>query len=187
MNRSYAFEENKLRRWALLAVVLILLGLWLGYITWASSLSHNTVLQESIPELTIYVIVGAVVGMLFAGCVVWKGKKYKEVFQALAGGFSIGFVSVLNCFDVYVYLFPQKLLGYESEYEVVFPGPSRGKYSHCEAGLWIKDQPTGRWIQLCTNRDALHSQRKQGMTGVWVTAQVNPLGSYIVQYEFIYL
>ena len=102
-------------------------------------------------------------------------------------GFSLGLVLSLNCYDIYVYLFPDKIIGYESEYEVVFPGPSRGKHGHCEAGLWLKDQNTNRWIQLCTNKEYLHSHRKQGMTGVWVTARVNNIGSYIVNYEFIYL
>ena len=101
--------------------------------------------------------------------------------------FCLGCVLSLYCYDVYVYLFPDKIIGYESEYEVVFPGPSRGKYGHCEAGIWLKDQNTTRWIQLCTNKEFLRNHRKQGMTGVWVTARVNKIGTYIVKYEFIYI
>lgn len=103
------------------------------------------------------------------------------------GGFCLGFILSLNCYDVCVYLFPDKVISYESEYDVVFPGPSIGKYGHCEAGLWLKDQNTSRWIQLCTNKEFLRSHHKQGMTGVWVTARVNKIGSYIVKYEFIYM
>ncbi|HAH0308651.1 TPA: hypothetical protein ACIYV6_005231, partial [Escherichia coli] len=58
---------------------------------------------------------------------------------------------------------------------------------HCEAGLWLKVQNTSRWIQLCTNKEFLRSHHKQGMAGVWVTARVNKIGSYIVKYEFIYM
>lgn len=65
------------------------------------------------------------------------------------GGFVLGFLSIVNIFDVYVYLFPDDVINYTSDYEIVFPGPSKGKSSRCEAGLWIKDVHTGQFKQLC--------------------------------------
>lgn len=157
--------------------------------SWASGISHNTILQKTVPEWETYISFGALSGILSFAYAFYArtfDKNIKYLFNAFCGGFCMGFVLILNCYDVYVYLFPDKIIGYESEYEVVFPGPSRGKYGHCEAGIWLKDQNTNRWIQLCTNKEYLRSHRKQGMTGVWVSARANKIGTYVVQYEFIY-
>lgn len=156
---------------------------------WASSISYYTVLQESVPEWATYICFGTFTGSLFLIYVSYVrnvNKTLKDLFNAFFGGFLPGFLLALNCYDVYVYLFADKTIGYESEYEVVFPGPSKGKYGHCEAGIWLKDQNTSRWKQLCTNKEYLRSHRKQGMTGVWVSARVNNIGTYIVKYDFIY-
>ncbi|WP_162286518.1 hypothetical protein [Pantoea stewartii] len=188
MKKSYYFE-NKYKKWFILSVFFIIFGGWCWYMPWASGISRNTILKKSVPEWETYISFGALIGVFSLVYAFYSpnfNKKLKDLSSAFFGGFCLGFVSILNCYDVCVYLFPDKIIGYESQYEVVFPGPSRGKYGHCEAGIWLKDQNTTRWIQLCTNREYLHSHRKQGMTGVWVSARVNKIGSYIVQYEFIY-
>lgn len=172
------------------AVMYILLGCWFWYMLWASSISKNTILQKSVHEWIVYISFGVFVGcvsLVYAFYQRTFNKTLKYLLNAFLGGLFFGFMLILNCYDVYVYLFPDKIIGYKSEYEVVFPGPSRGKHGHCEAGIWLKDQNTSRWIQLCTNKDYLYSHRKQGMTGVWVTARVNKIGTYIVKYEFIYM
>ncbi|WP_036626174.1 hypothetical protein [Pantoea sp. AS-PWVM4] len=184
------YFENKCRKWFSIAVACLITGGWFWYTLWASSLSHNTILQKSVPEWITYISIGLFIGGVFFLHALYKrtfNKTLKYLFNAFIGGFCLGFALSLNCYDVYVYLFPDKVIGYESEYEVVFPGPSRGKHGHCEAGIWLKDQNTSRWIQLCTSKEYLHSHRKQGMTGVWVTARVNNIGTYIVKYEFIYM
>ncbi|BCQ36445.1 hypothetical protein ERHA54_40420 [Erwinia rhapontici] len=167
----------------------LVMGLWFWYMIWASILSHRTVLMEFVPEWMVYITTGAVIGLFFAGRTVYRrpvNKTPKYVLEMFFGGFCFGFICVLNIFDVYIYCFPDNLIRYESEYEVVFPGPSRGKSGHCEAGLWIKDPHTNRWLQLCTNKKELSYKRRQGMDRVWVTAKVNHIGSYIVEYEFVY-
>ncbi|ADU72601.1 hypothetical protein [Pantoea sp. At-9b] len=182
--------ENKFRKWLVTAVMYILLGCWFWYMLWASSISKNTILQKSVHEWIVYISFGVFVGcvsLVYAFYQRTFNKTLKYLLNAFLGGLFFGFMLILNCYDVYVYLFPDKIIGYKSEYEVVFPGPSRGKHGHCEAGIWLKDQNTSRWIQLCTNKDYLYSHRKQGMTGVWVTVRVNKIGTYIVKYEFIYM
>lgn len=72
----------------------------------------------------------------------------------------LGFLSIVNIFDVYVYLFPDEVISYTSDYKIVFPGPSTGKSSRCEAGIWVKDVHTGQFKQLCTNREMLF--KKEG-------------------------
>ena len=189
MNKTYYFE-NTYRKWSIIAMMCIIMGGWFWYMLWASSISNNTILQKSVPEWITYISFGALIGsfsLIRAFYLRTFNKTLKYLCNAFFGGFCLGFVLSLNCYDVYVYLFPDKIIGYESEYEIVFPGPSRGKSGHCEAGIWLKDQNTTRWIQLCTNKEFLRNHRKQGMTGVWVTARVNKIGTYIVKYEFIYI
>lgn len=179
------FSKTNIAVWVMFTV----LGLWFWYMLWASTLSHRTVLMGFVPEWMVYITTGAVVGLFFAGRTVYRrpiDKTSKYVLEMFFCGFCFGFICVLNSFDVYVYLFSDNLIHYESEYEVVFPGPARGKSGHCEAGLWIKDVHTNRWLQLCTNKKDLSAKRKQGMDRVWVTAKVNDIGSYIVNYEFVY-
>lgn len=183
-------SENKLKRLLITAVIFSILGAWIWYMSWVSSISNNTILQKSVPEWKTYIYFGVLIGTLFVIRTFFVhafNQTLKYFANVFFSGFFLGFLLSLNCYDIYVYLFPDKIISYESEYEVVFPGPSRGKHGHCEAGLWLKDQNTNRWIQLCTNKEYLHSHRKQGMTGVWVTARVNKIGTYIVKYEFIYL
>jgi hypothetical protein len=190
MNQVYSYK-NKLfsKKNIALLTIWFVLGLWCWYMLWASSLSHRTVLMKFVPEWMTYITTGSVVGVICAGrAAYWRpvGKTPKYVLEMFFCGFCFGFVCVLNVFDVYVYTFSDKLINYESEYEVVFPGPAVGKFSRCEAGLWIKDLHTNSWMQLCTNKKNLYLNRKQGMDRVWVTARVNDLGSYIIDYKFIY-
>lgn len=189
MNRNSNLE-NKYRKWLIITVIYIIMVGWCWYMLWASGISHNIILQKSVPEWITYISFSALIGSLsfiHAFYLRTFNKTLKYLCNAFFGGFCLGFLLILNCYDVYVYLFPDKIIGYESEYEVVFPGPSRGKHGHCEAGIWLKDQNTTRWIQLCTNKEFLLSHRKKGMAGVWVTARVNKIGTYIVKYEFIYM
>jgi hypothetical protein len=104
----------------------------------------------------------------------------------IAGGL-VGLTLSLNAFDAYVYLFPDKTISYTSDYDVSIPGPYRGRY-RCEAGVWLKDISTSRWIELCSSKEELKigNKRQQGMDAVWVTARVNRVGSYIVDYQFIF-
>ncbi|EOI3555326.1 hypothetical protein ACMSZQ_001606 [Cronobacter dublinensis] len=187
MNKTYYFG-NKHRKWCVITMMCIIMGGWLFYMSWASSISHNTILQKSVPEWITYISFGALIGSLsFIRDFYLRtfNKTLKYLCNAFFCGFCLGYVLSLYCYDVY--LSPDKIIGYEFEYEVVFPGPSRGKYGHCEAGIWLKDQNTTRWIKLCTNKEFLRNHGKQGVTGVWVTARVNKIETYIVKYEFIYI
>ena len=92
----------------------------------------------------------------------------------------------VNIYATAAYLLPGEIISYESAYEITYPGPSIGKFGHCEAGLWIEDTGTHRRIALCTNKTDLEENIKQGMKTVWVNARTNKIGSYIVSYTFIH-
>ncbi len=171
----------------LIAMAVMLPIYW--HMLWASHVSYKTVLIKTFPEFTIYISIGVILGIILAVRATFLrpvSKAAKQIFYMFLAGFCFGFVSTLHIFDIYVYLFPDKVINYASDYDVVVPGPPRGKNGHCEIGLWIKDVHTDRWIQLCTNERALQKKRKQGMDEVWVTARVNKLGTYIVDYQFNY-
>ncbi|ASN87014.1 hypothetical protein WBW39_07210 [Pectobacterium versatile] len=173
-------------------VTLLVLSIMLAifwYMLWASQLSRRTILIEALPDFTIYLTFGIVSGIIFAGRAFYSRsvkKKLKHTLEMFLGGFVLGFLSIVNSFDVYVYLFPDDVINYTSDYEIVFPGPPKGKTSRCEAGLWIRDVHTGQLKQLCTSRETLFKKRRQGMNELWVTARINKLGTYIVDYRFTY-
>ncbi|MGK3141835.1 hypothetical protein ACCW71_05925, partial [Pantoea sp. C2G6] len=45
MKKSYHFE-NTYKKWTISALTLIIMGAWLWYISWASSISNNTILKK---------------------------------------------------------------------------------------------------------------------------------------------
>lgn len=170
-----------------LALSIMLPIFW--YMLWASHLSRRTILIEALPELTIYLTFGGILGFIFAVRAFYAQsakKKIKHIFEMFSCGFVLGLLSIMNSFDVYVYLFPDDEIRYTSDYKIVFPGPSTGKSSRCEAGIWVKDVHTGQFKQLCTNREMLFKKRRQGMDELWITARINKLGTYIVDYRFTY-
>jgi len=169
------------------AIALLLLGLWLFYMTWASRISAHTFLMPEIPELTTYLLFGVLVGTIFAGRTFYSrpaDKIAKHVISSFFTAFCSSFLFSLHAYDVIAYLLPGEIVNYESSYEITFPGPSTGKYSRCEAGIRIEDPNTHRKIQLCTTKSDLYEKNKRHMNAIWVTARTNNLGSYIIGYDF---
>ncbi|MEA9390075.1 hypothetical protein SJI19_05840 [Acerihabitans sp. TG2] len=185
---SYIYFKRKIKNTILVIVIFCAMALWFWYMLWASKIGRNTILMKSIPEFMSYITFGCIIGLVFAGCVTYQRPENKtpaHILETFLGGFCIGFVCILHCYDVCTYLLPGEIIRYESDYELTFPGPAIGKSSRCEAGLWIKDAHTTRWIQLCTNKSTLFKKQQYGMDAVWITARSNRLGSYIVDYQFI--
>jgi len=175
---------GKLKKAAIAALVLVLVGAWFVYGFWAVGISARTVLMPNIPETTTYLVIGAFFGVISATRALRAGKTAKSAIQAFLGGFCVSLLFALNGYQVITYLLPSEVVNYESAYEVTYPGPSAGKYSRCEAGLWINDPNTHRRFELCTNKTDLDEQIGRGIYAVWVTARTNKLGSYIVGYTF---
>ncbi|WP_249486439.1 hypothetical protein [Pseudomonas sp. HS6] len=120
--------------------------------------------MREIPEWTTYLLCGAVVGVIFAGRTYYSRpteKLAKRVTNSFLGGFCLSFFFSLHAYDVGTYLLPSEIVNYESTYEITFPGPAIGKYSRCEAGIWIEDPNTHRRIQLCTTKADLYEKKKQ--------------------------
>ncbi|VVM48096.1 hypothetical protein [Pseudomonas fluorescens] len=172
--------KKKFRKQAIAAIVCLLAGGWIYYFCWAAGISARTILMPELPEFTTCLIFGALVGIVFAGRAIRAGETAKGAIQSFGGGFCISLFFSINFYDVCAYLLPGKVVSYESEYEVTYPGPSR----YCEAGLWINDPNTHRRIELCTNKTELNERIGRGIYAVWVTARTNKLGSYIIGYTF---
>ena len=172
--------KKKLKKRAVAAIVFLLAGAWISYLFWAVGISARTILMPEIPELTTYLLIGTLFGVVFAGLTIRAGKATKSAIESFLGGFCVGLICSINIYDVSVYLLPGEVVSYESEYEVTYRGPSK----YCEAGLWINDPNTHRRIELCTNKKELEERIGRGIYAVWVTAHTNKLGSYIIGYTF---
>lgn len=176
-----------------LIISIIFFILFIFYISWASRISNNTILIKSGAEVKLsFIVIGMMAttaGISAVRLTAVPRTRNDCIFilsMFIAGGL-IGLTLSLNALDAYVYLFPDKTIYYTSEYDVSIPGPYRGRY-RCEAGVRLKDIHTSRWIELCTSKEELEieNKRQQGMDAVWVTARVNRVGSYIVNYQFIF-
>ncbi|MGE8187684.1 hypothetical protein [Pseudomonas sp. NPDC086278] len=182
-------SEKKSKRIVLTVVVCLFFGAWLYYIGWASSVSARTVLMPEIPEWSTYLLFSSITGLIAAIRTLYKrsgGKTAIQILNSFAGWFCLGFILSVNSYAAAAYLLPGEIISYKSSYELRYPGPSRGRFGRCEAGLWIEDPSTNRWIELCTNKMDLDKNIKQGMKLVWVSAHTNKIGSYIMSYTFIY-
>ncbi|MFB1115306.1 hypothetical protein RF240_03515 [Dickeya dadantii] len=163
------------------------------YFFWSGDIASHIILVEGLPKQGIALTVAAIAGIsiTLAVSIFHSSKGMPEKFKQwsfcflLSAGF--GYASAINAFEIYVYLHPEKVIDYVTDYKISFPGPSNGKH-RCEAGIWIKEQHTGRWLELCSSKEQLKlgENRRQGMDGMYVVAQVNRYGSYIQHYEFAF-
>lgn len=188
--KNNVFFENRLRKWFAIGLLVIILVYWTSYVLWAKGIVDSIVLKESVPEsdwvlfISFSLLTGLVLMGIFYLCFNLELEFYVKIFAIGAG---LGFASIETSSECYVYFFPDRVIGYESEYRVTFPGPIKKKLrGSCEAGLWIKDQNTNRWFHLCTTEAYLRDHHQRGTTKVWVTARINNIGSYIMSYEFIH-
>lgn len=176
--------KKKLKKRAITVVVVLLMGAWPNYFFWAATTSSRTILMPEIPELTTYLLIGAIFGVVFAVPTIRAGKTARSTIESFLGGFCVSLIFSLNSYSVAAYLLPGETISYESAYEVTYPGPSIGKLSRCEAGLWINVPHTDRRIELCTNKSDLNERIGRGVYAIWVTARTNKLGTYIIGYTF---
>ncbi|SCM51478.1 hypothetical protein [Hafnia alvei] len=193
MNKIKTNKNRHIKKDYEIIILITFFILFIFYISWASRISNNTILIKSDSEAKLSLIV---IGIMATAATIGAARLTSAprtrndcIFISsmfIAGGL-VGLTLSLNAFDAYVYLFPDKTIYYISEYDVSIPGPYRGRY-RCEAGLRLKDIHTSRWIELCTSKEELKigNKRQQGMDAVWVTARVNHVGSYIVDYQFIF-
>lgn len=145
-------------------------------------------LYDWVPQFTTALTAGAIGGLWCA----WKAlpqlrmqnKPFWDIAQPFFGGLCLFVVPGLLYHEYVVWFFPEKTVSYVTEYDVVFPGPSTGKSSHCEAGLQVKDKTLGHWITLCSSKEELRQQRERGMDGIFVVEQVSHYGVRLVRTEF---
>ena len=64
MTKNYSFEDKR-KKLLVTAVIFSVLGGWLWYMSWASGISHNTILKKSVPEWMTYISLGVLIGTIF--------------------------------------------------------------------------------------------------------------------------
>lgn len=89
------------------------------------------------------------------------------------------FVTTFPLFSYYVYLFPNETNTYLTHYEIITPGPSIGRFSHCNKGIKIQDHYTSERFFLCFNDKKYSDYNNQAL----VIVQSNMMGSYLVNYD----
>ncbi len=182
----HSFKSERRKNMLLGGSFLLLLALWFSILLFSFRLSHKTVIADSVPELLTYITISALFGLVGAIFTAFRcpGRDaLKYIIKAFGNCFFMMFITSWNGYDMYVYFYPDKIIGYDTEYKVVHPGPSKGKYGHCEAGLKIKDKHTGYWFNICYSNKKLGKERIRDYGEVWVKTRVNEAGSYLESYK----
>lgn len=155
--------------------------IWIAFMYWSLILGYRTVMFEWFPQWTISITFAAIVSVIGR---VWSilRRPLKYAFKNfLQSGFTT-LVLIMPAFDVLAYLLTIKTIRYQTEYEIISPGPSTSRFGRCDHGIWIKETYTGRWKLLCISDPK--SKTKENTGTVWVTTKTGPIGVYIVDYQF---
>lgn len=168
--------------------VITLVLAYLALMFFSLRFRFSVFLYDWVPQWTTALTAGAIGGLWCA----WKmlaqlrmeNKPFGDILQPFFGGMCLFGMPGLMYHDYVVWFFPESTVSYVTDYDVIFPGPSRGKSSRCEAGLQIKDKTLGHWITLCSSKEELRQRRQQGMDGIYVVEQVNRYGVRLIDTEF---
>lgn len=150
-----------------------------------SELSRDIYLADAMDSFRMGAIVGlssaTIITLLAVLCFPRRLtlRQLPKLFGSTA--FLIGILSIQLPSALVRYL-PHKRIQYLTEYDISFPGPSRGKSGHCEMGLWLKDRHLNRWIQFCSSRAWLKANCERGKDRIEVVEDVNRYGVKIVNY-----
>ncbi|WP_169046946.1 hypothetical protein [Aeromonas salmonicida] len=182
----HSFKSERRKNMLLGGGFIFLVVLWLASILFKTRLSDKTVIADLVPELLTYITISALFGLV--GAIVTSflcpGRNaLKYIAKAFGSCFFMMFITSLYGYDMYIYFYPDKVVSYDTEYKVVHPGPSKGKYGRCEAGLKIKDKYTGLWFDLCYSDNELGKAQIRNYGEVWVKTRVNEAGSYLESYK----
>lgn len=162
-------------------IFIILYGSWLAYLFLSFYLGDNIVLFEWFPKWMIIIVFAIFTGIIGG---IWqpffRPSKY-VIIDYYWGGF-LGLMFIIPTFNVLVYLSLDQTIQYQTEYDIVSPGPPRLKSPQCEYGIRIKEIYTGEWGLWCISDPK--SQTKENTGTVWVTTKTGPIGAYIVDYQF---
>lgn len=182
----HSFKSEQRKNMLLGGSFLLLLVLWCSILLFSLRLSRKTVIADTVPELLTYITISALFGLggaIFTAFRCPGRDALKHITKAFGGCFFIIFITSWYGYDMYVYFYPDKVVSYDTEYKVVHPGPSKGKYGRCEAGLKIKDKHTGYWFNICYSENNLGKEQIRDYGEVWVKTRVNEAGSYLESYK----
>ncbi|MDM5133556.1 hypothetical protein ACW5XW_20260 [Aeromonas piscicola] len=182
----HSFKSEQRKNMLLGGSFLLLLVLWCSILLFSLRLSRKTVIADTVPELLTYITISALFGLVGAIFTAFRcpGRDaLKHITKAFGSCFFMIFITSWYGYDMYVYFYPDKVVSYDTEYKVVHPGPSKGKYGRCEAGLKIKDKHTGYWFNICYSENNLGKEQIRDYGEVWVKTRVNEAGSYLESYK----
>ncbi|HHR5880435.1 TPA: hypothetical protein ACS7XF_000335 [Providencia alcalifaciens] len=161
--------------------IFILYCSWLAYLFLSLFLGDNVVLFEWFPIWTISIVFAIFTGVIGSVWSTFRRPKKQVYSNFLWGGF-LGLMFIVPLFDVLAYSLANKTVRYQTEYEIVSPGPRVGKSGRCEYGIWIKEIYTDRWTLSCIRDPNSKTLKNTGV--LWVRVKTSPMGAYMIDYQF---
>ncbi|MGG4609672.1 hypothetical protein [Providencia sp. Me31A] len=162
-------------------IFIILYVSCIAYLAFSLHLGDSIVLFEWFPKWTIIIVFAILTGIIGG---IWhpffRPSKY-VIIDYFWGGF-LGLMLIIPTFNVLTYLSLDQTIQYQTEYDIVSPGPPRIKSPRCEYGIRLKEIYTGQWVSFCISEPK--SKTKENTGTVWVTTKTGSIGAYIVDYQF---
>ncbi|TDS96097.1 hypothetical protein EDF78_103567 [Rahnella sp. BIGb0236] len=184
-------KEDYFRLFLSVGPILIGFLIYIFILIFSSRFRFTVFLFEWVPVLSTALSVAAGCSIVAAVIMFATTRRRRKIFQEIIKPISFFFIFIglpaLTYYDYYVWFLSDNTVRYVTEYDVTFPGPSRGKSGHCEAGLLIKDKTLNRWITLCSSKAQLQKEHKQGMDGIYVVENVSRYGIRLIDTEFTWL
>lgn len=100
----------------------------------------------------------------------------------LFSGLAVIFVMTFwNAPEVFIYLTAKDVVNNVVEFSIRHPGPTKGKHSHCQAGIQYYDDYLLRKIELCANDENIDVNANY----IYVQRKVSRYGVDIQSYSFV--
>lgn len=133
----------------------------------------------------IVITVSALIGLFFAWRHMLRGHSSAFREQSLYKTFFFSFLFAAATFwsvpEAWVRLTAREVIRHEVTFRVEHPGPSTGRFNHCQAGLRFYDDWLKYYVELCTKDKYLVS----GARTVEIEKRVTAHGANFVRYRFI--
>lgn len=160
--------------------------LWCWWMLESSYLSHRVFIKKDAPDALIVITVASVIGLFFAWRHLLRGQASlfsdTTLFKTFIGTFLLSALTLWAVPEAWVRWTAQEVIAREVEFRIEHPGPSLGRYSHCEAGLRFYDDWLKRSVELCTKDKYILN----GFRTVEIEKRVTAHGAHFVRYRFIY-
>jgi hypothetical protein len=166
-------------------LLFIVIAFWSAWFVSSNSISNEVFLKQN-SWLWLYILTFS--SLLALGLTLrhfLRGPGFTESSMALFKTFFWTFflcnLTLWPVPRVWIYLTATREVNDRVEFNVFYPGPSKGKAGNCPVGIGYYDRDLQRYVELCAEKDQIDRKARK----LYVQKRVNDYGARIWRYHFI--